>query len=109
MALVIIATSAAASPAWTWQAGSKITAQNSVYGALGVASASNAPGGRSGAAATYDIAGKKAYLFGGNGYPESGSTRSYLNDLWSYDTNTGHWTWHSGSKVIDQNGVHFEN
>ena len=108
---------------WTWHSGSKNINQNGVYsvfnklnatfthlimavgvyGSLGSASASNAPGGREAGTSWYDSSNRRLYVFGGDGFGESGSS-GFLNDLWSYDMDTGHWTWHSGSKTTNQNG-----
>jgi hypothetical protein len=71
---------------WTWVGGTNLDNTAGVYGTQGVASASNAPGGRSGASSWIDASGN-LWLFGGVG----------LNDLWEYAPSTGDWTWVSGS------------
>lgn len=45
----------------------------------------------------------KLWLFGGYG-PDASGSYGDLNDLWSYDTSTGQWTWEGGSKSADQAG-----
>jgi N-acetylneuraminic acid mutarotase len=87
---------------WVWQGGSKISDQPGVYGTLGVASASNIPGGRWGAATYTDAAGD-VWLFGGQGY-DSAATVGLLNDLWKYSG--GQWTWMGGSNIANKNGIY---
>ncbi len=76
-----------------------------VYGTLGTGSTSNLPGGRWAATATEDASGN-VWLFGGFGYDEASAIPGLLNDLWTYNTATGAWTWVAGSKVINQDGVY---
>lgn len=89
---------------WTWMHGFNTAGQNGVYGTIGVASAANFPGCRYGAGTWVDAAGN-FWLFGGRGYPASGSW-GYLNDLWKFDPVANQWTWISGSDQSDQNGVY---
>jgi hypothetical protein len=63
---------------WTWLGGSKAYAQAGNYGTMGIASASNWPGGRQGSKMWHS--GGKLHLFGGNGYDRSG-TIGRENDL----------------------------
>ena len=67
---------------WTWVSGSSSGDVAGVYGTLGTAAPTNAPGERASAAAWIDGAGS-LWLFGGTGTnsPEAGSE---LNDLWQY-------------------------
>jgi len=62
----------------------------SVYGTLGVASASNTPGGR-----IFDVVWQTApgevVMYGGESY------EGYRSDLWKYSTSTGDWTWINGA------------
>jgi N-acetylneuraminic acid mutarotase len=67
---------------WTWVGGSSTANAESVYGMLGVASASNVPGGREGSASWIDGSGN-LWLFGGSGIDSTG-TEGFLNDLWRY-------------------------
>ena len=87
---------------WTWMAGSKIICGSAscggVYGTLGIASAVNAPGGRSGAATWTDSKGK-LWLFAGYGIDGAGSV-GYLNDVWKFDPLTNDWTWMGGSSTV---------
>jgi N-acetylneuraminic acid mutarotase len=76
--------------------------QSGVYGTQGVASASNFPGGRWGASGKIDASGA-LWLFGGYGYDSAGAS-GLLNDLWKYSG--GQWTWVSGAKIVNQNGVY---
>lgn len=85
---------------WTWMAGDSTLgnshqAQPGVYGTLGQASSTNAPGGRYGATGWTDATGN-LWLFGGFGFDSAGAY-AWLNDLWKFDISTGQWTWISGS------------
>lgn len=88
---------------WTWEAGLNDISQAGVYGVLGIASASNVPGARTGSSFWTDASGN-LWLYGGYGY-DSASTRDSLNDLWMYSPTTGKWTWSGGSNVIAQASV----
>jgi hypothetical protein len=79
--------------------------QKGVYGNLGASSTSYLPGGRWGATSQLDSSGI-LWLFGGFGYDATSATPGLLNDLWTYNTNTGQWTWVSGSNQINQDGVY---
>ena len=85
--------------------GNQLTNQHGVFGTMGVASASNWPGGRHRSASWYDAPNAKAYVFGGAGNGEACSDWpddehwGYQSDLWSYDMNAGQWTWEHGSKL----------
>jgi N-acetylneuraminic acid mutarotase len=89
---------------WTWIKGSNVTNQNGVYGTIGVASASNNPGGRMDMVWWKDNNGN-FWLLGGYGFAETG-TGNGLNDLWKYDPLTNEWTWMNGSKLANQSGVY---
>ena len=90
---------------WTWMKGNSLSNQNGAYGSQGVAGSGNAPGSRQGGATWIDSSGRM-WLFGGFGYPASGTTTGVLNDLWRYDPATNNWTWISGSTVISANGTY---
>lgn len=77
---------------WTWLSGDNTVNQNGVYGTQGVASASNKPGSRYGAACWVDNSGN-FWLFGGIAYGTSGGL-FFMNDLWKWDGTN--WTWVSG-------------
>ncbi len=79
---------------WAWMGGSTKAGQEGVYGTRGVASASNAPGARYGAAGGTDLNGN-LWLFGGS---------NGLNDLWEFNPSTKEWTWVSGSNLEEQPG-----
>jgi N-acetylneuraminic acid mutarotase len=82
--------------------GSDLADQQGVYGSLGIPSANNIPGSRFGAVSWIDSAGN-FWLFGGIGYDSNGAIDE-LNDLWKYSG--GEWSWESGSKLVNQNGVY---
>jgi ELWxxDGT repeat protein len=90
---------------WTWMKGTLSTNQNGAYGSQGVASSGNAPGSRQGGVTWIDSSGRM-WLFGGFGYPASGTTAGILNDLWRYDPATNNWTWIGGSAAINANGTY---
>src|SRR5207248_92581 len=89
---------------WIWQGGSHIGNAKGVYGTLGIASASNIPGGRW-AAATYTDTTGNVWLFGGQGVDSAG-TIGILSDLWKYNIASAQWTWVSGSNIASPNGVY---
>lgn len=86
---------------WTWVSGSNtggcVTA---VYGAQGVASASNTPGARQSEVTWTDSSGN-LWLFGGEGGPTG-----ILNDLWEFTPTNKEWTWISGSSAGAASGVY---
>ncbi|MFO1481863.1 MAG: ELWxxDGT repeat protein [Verrucomicrobiaceae bacterium] len=90
---------------WTWIAGGSGINTNGTYGTQGSPSASNVPGSRSYATAWMDTTGN-LWLFGGYGYPATGSTTGYLNDLWKYDPLTSQWTWIKGGNITYVNGTY---
>lgn len=91
---------------WTWMSGSSTLGsyggQFGVYGTLGVAATSNAPGGRVSASSWIDSGGN-LWLFGGDGYDSNGEN-GYLNDLWEFSPTNTEWTWVSGSSSEGANG-----
>jgi len=88
---------------WTWMSGSNSTGA-SIFGALGVASASNTPGARSDSVSWTDAAGN-FWLFGGNGVDSTG-TGGLLNDLWEFSPTAKTWTWVSGSDKANAAGIY---
>jgi hypothetical protein len=91
---------------WTWMSGSNIIPGNSnspdvgqsgVYGAEGIPSAGNAPGGRNLASGWTDSKGN-LWLFGGLGSDSAGHF-GFLNDLWEFNPSTSEWTWIGGSST----------
>jgi hypothetical protein len=80
---------------WTWQKGPSTTGNSGVYGTLGVAAATNNPGGRQTPVTWTDGLGN-LWLFGGNGLDSTGAVLP-MNDLWKYTG--GQWAWISGSAV----------
>jgi hypothetical protein len=86
---------------WTWVAGSQNAGQPGVYGTKGVADANNVPGGRAGAGAWRDAAGR-FWLFGG--LAANGAATGHRNDLWMFDGAS--WTWVQGSNGFDQPGTY---
>lgn len=83
---------------WTWAGGSSVGGQPGIYGALGSASITNAPGGRSQAISWTDSNGN-FWLFGGTGYDSAGY-RGYLNDVWEFSNSTNEWTWIGGGNTV---------
>jgi N-acetylneuraminic acid mutarotase len=89
---------------WTWIAGPNTQNNPGVYGAQGVAQASNVPGARSGAQYWTDASGN-VWLFGGWGYDSTGQ-KGMLGDLWEYSPSTGQWTWVGGPNTANGTGVY---
>ena len=93
---------------WTWISGSNTINAEGVYGTLGTASASNAPGARSSSVSWVDSSGN-LWLFGGVGFGEQlGGNSEYgdLNDLWEFSPTAKTWTWVSGGTTADATGVY---
>ncbi|MBI2439775.1 MAG: hypothetical protein HYV35_00200 [Lentisphaerae bacterium] len=90
--------------AWAWEAGATNINQNGTYGTQGMAAPTNTPGARYSAVSWADGMGA-LWLFGGIGYPASGSW-GYLNDLWKYDHVTTNWTWVKGANSTNQPGTY---
>jgi N-acetylneuraminic acid mutarotase len=67
---------------WMWVKGSAIIDQNGFYGTQGVPSYMNRPGGRV-LCANWIDGNNNLFLFGGDGFPASGSSNK-LNDMWKY-------------------------
>jgi len=72
---------------WTWIKGNSTAP--TVFGTLGIPSATNTPGGRMVPATWVDNNGM-FWMFGG---------ALGMNDLWKYDPGTNMWTWMGGSNV----------
>ena len=89
---------------WIWVNGDKTIGINGVYGTQGAASANNKPGARAAGVSWTDKSGN-FWLFGGDGYVESGNLIE-LNDLWKYDPLINEWTWISGDKTGDSYGAY---
>jgi N-acetylneuraminic acid mutarotase len=90
---------------WTWVAGSSTnTGVGGVYGTMGTAAPTNAPGSRFWATSWADSKGN-LWLFGGVGRA-SGTQNGHLNDLWKFTISTGEWTWMSGSDLPEASGVY---
>jgi len=67
---------------WTWISGSNSVDQNGIYGEKGISNIANIPGSRNFASNWID-SNNNLWLFGGVGYPSSGTT-NFLNDLWKF-------------------------
>jgi N-acetylneuraminic acid mutarotase len=89
---------------WTWKKGTMATNQLGSYGVQGQAAPTNNPSSRSRAVTWVGLDGK-LWLFGGYGWDASGGM-GWLNDLWNYDPASNLWTWVSGSKLHNQNGIY---
>lgn len=89
---------------WTWMKGTDTLTKPGIYGTMGVASPSNNPGARHGAATWVDNNGD-LWLFGGEGVTTN-TVLCWLNDLWKYTVSTGNWTWMGGTNLPNQNGIY---
>ena len=95
---------------WTWMSGAATLPQpyagaSGVYGSLGIASATNVPGGRFSAQTWVDKSGN-LWLFDGDGYDSTGAG-GYLNDLWEFNPTlgtTGEWAWMGGGTTVGRTG-----
>jgi N-acetylneuraminic acid mutarotase len=90
---------------WTWVKGSSTINQNAAYGSPGQFAATNIPGARLGGISWVD-ANNTAWMFGGEGFPGSGTTVGELNDLWRYNISSNQFCWTKGSAVLDQPGTY---
>lgn len=88
---------------WTWYGGSGAINGAAYYGTMGE-TGSGYPGARQDALTWIDANGN-LWLMGGNGIDDAGN-QGLLNDLWKYNSVTNLWTWVSGSKSANQNGVY---
>jgi trimeric autotransporter adhesin len=84
---------------WAWMGGTNALSANGTYGTQGTGSTSNIPGARQNANA-WSTASGVLYLWGGQGYPATGSAFGNLNDLWKFDPTTGQWTWLKGANTL---------
>ena len=66
---------------WTWVGGPNTVNATGIYGAQGVAAATNMPGARNTSATWVDISGN-VWLFGGLGVDSTGAVSVDMNDLW---------------------------
>jgi hypothetical protein len=89
---------------WTWIKGHNAVSLFGSYGTMGVASATNNPGGR-GLSATWTDASGMLWLFGGTGLANSGLDDA-LNDLWRFNPGNNQWTWVKGDSITAQNGIY---
>jgi beta-lactam-binding protein with PASTA domain len=87
-----------ASGLWTWMGGSKIVDAKGVYGVQGVAGATNIPGARYASSSWTDVNGA-LWLLGGEGYDSITPYSNIQNDVWTYDTVSGEWTWTAGGNA----------
>jgi hypothetical protein len=84
---------------WTWVKGSSTGNGAATYGALGVTSGTNDPGGRENAITWVDGHGTPWMMSG-----TSGHDVGELNDLWKFDGSA--WTWISGASTAGANGTY---
>jgi Galactose oxidase, central domain len=84
---------------WTWVSGGDTPNQPGVYGTEGSPAASNVPGARAYAVSWTDAAGN-LWLFGGL------YEAAFYNDLWTFNPDSGLWTWVSGSNVANASSVY---
>lgn len=74
---------------WTWEGGSDLANQPSVYGTQGVAAQANIPSARD-SAVTWTDANGNFWMFGGE------QNAALNNNLWMYSPTTGEWTFEAG-------------
>jgi hypothetical protein len=85
---------------WTWVSGANERDVPGVYGEKGIAGRENNPGSRIGSTSWTDSSGN-LWLFGGVDI-----TAHRYNDLWKYNPNIDQWTWVSGDRIADENGIY---
>jgi Galactose oxidase, central domain len=90
---------------WTWISGSQNAYGLSVYGPLGVATASAVPGARDKGVTFTDAAGD-LWLFGGFGDQPDGHSRGDLAEMWKFSIASGEWTLVSGDGTVNAPSVY---
>ena len=90
---------------WTWISGSQNVYGLSVYGPLGVATASAVPGARD-HGVTFTDADGNLWLFGGFGDQPDGQTRGALAEMWKFSIASGQWALVSGDGTVDAPSVY---
>ncbi|MFI5128365.1 MAG: kelch repeat-containing protein [Chitinophagales bacterium] len=90
---------------WTWITGDSLTQVQAKYGTVGVASATNDPGGRYGGMSWTDASGN-LLVFGGVYVKMPEYSFVNKNDLWQYDITTNQWTWIKGDTTVFPTGVY---
>jgi hypothetical protein len=92
---------------WTFVSGSSLANQVGIYGSPGVASGTNAPGGRQEAVGWADAAGN-LWLFGGEGEDANNppTANGILDDLWVFNITAKQWTFVMGNTKANQTGVY---
>ena len=73
-----------ATNSWTWIAGSDTIGQSPVFGAIGIASTLNTPGGRVECKSGWVDAQNNLWLFGGQDGATANAGVSVRNDVWKY-------------------------
>lgn len=91
---------------WTWIKGNVFSNMAGRYGIKGTSASNNTPGSRT--LSSFFSINNEFYLFGGNGIGNTGTTSSYLNDLWKFNVNTKNWTWIGGSNIINPSANYSE-
>ena len=92
---------------WTWVSGSNVVNAVGSYGTKGTATSGTVPGARRNATAWTDSSGH-LWLFGGTAYDSV--SPGQLSDLWRFTpssgSNSGVWTWISGSNLTNSTGTY---
>ena len=89
---------------WIWMGGSNLPDELGRYTQKKSEDKYNQPGARKYTASWKDAKGI-FWLFGGNGYASQGS--GYLNDMWTFNTQTLQWTWMGGESYINKEGYYY--
>lgn len=91
---------------WMWVRGESTINSHGNYGTIKTPDNMTQPGSRLCALSWVDNE-DNLWLFGGQGYDDGTLlVPGYLNDLWKYNPNTNQWTWVSGDKTANTNGVY---
>ncbi len=89
---------------WTWEGGNQNGNIPGIYGTVGIAAASNAPGARTSSVSWEDTTGN-FWMFGGYGNDSTPETID-MNDLWRLNTGTLQWTWTGGGSLGGGKGIY---
>ena len=70
---------------WTWLSGNNAVDVPGVYGAIGIASISNYPGGRNSHSMSFDSTRNSIYVFGGNRYYDPSGSELIVLKISTYN------------------------
>ncbi len=88
---------------WTWVKGDTVKSSRGSYGMMGMSSATNKPGSRTGTCSWKDNSGNFWLMGGLSPFPTFPSGPAFHGDLWKFSPLTNEWTWMNGDSLFNQN------